>query len=120
MRDLMAVSKALADGSRVRVLMFLRGGELCLCQLIKALGLAPSTVSKHMAVLYQARLVESRKRGRWRYYRLCGTDAPACAREAIRWLKKSLESDKGTLADAKRVKAIRKMDVERLCRRYRA
>ncbi|MDK1032857.1 MAG: ArsR family transcriptional regulator, partial [Planctomycetia bacterium] len=36
----MAVSKALADGSRVRVLMFLRGGELCRCQLIKALGLA--------------------------------------------------------------------------------
>ena len=74
MREFMAAAKALADENRVRVLLFLRGGkELCLCQIVEMLGLAPSTVSKHMAVLYQAGLVESRKEGRWIYYRLPGS-----------------------------------------------
>ena len=78
----MAVAKALADENRVRVLLTLCGRELCVCQIIEMLGLAPSTVSKHMAILKQARLVESRKEGRWMFYRLAGEDAPTEAREA--------------------------------------
>jgi len=50
--------------------MMLSGGELCACQIIEMLGLAPSTVSKHMSILRQAGLVETRKEGRWIYYRL--------------------------------------------------
>jgi ArsR family transcriptional regulator len=49
--------------------MMLCDGELCVCQLIKMLGLAPSTVSKHMSILRQARLVQARKEGKWMYYR---------------------------------------------------
>jgi ArsR family transcriptional regulator, arsenate/arsenite/antimonite-responsive transcriptional repressor len=45
---------------------------LCLSQIIELLGLAPSTVSKHMAILHQAGLAETRKDGRWIYYRLAG------------------------------------------------
>lgn len=70
MRELLAVTKALSDPNRVRALMALQAGELCVCQVIELLGLAPSTVSKHMAVLCQARLVETRKEGRWVFYRL--------------------------------------------------
>ena len=70
MRNLLAVLKALADETRVRALMALRRRELCVCQLVELLGLAPSTVSKHMSILKQARLVESRKEGRWMFYRL--------------------------------------------------
>ena len=51
MRDLMAVIKALADENRVRILMTLGPKELCVCQIVELLGLAPSTVSKHMAIL---------------------------------------------------------------------
>ena len=69
MRDLMAVIKALADENRVRVLLALGAGELCVCQIVELLGLAPSTVSKHLSILKQARLVESRKEGRWMFYR---------------------------------------------------
>ena len=74
MRDFMAISKALADEQRVRVLLALQRGELCVCQVVELLGLATSTVSKHMSILKQARLVESRKEGRWMYYRLAGDD----------------------------------------------
>ena len=81
MRDLMAVLKALADENRVRALMALRPRELCVCQIIELLGLAPSTVSKHMAILKQARLVDSRKQGRWMFYRLAKREAPVEARK---------------------------------------
>jgi hypothetical protein len=40
MREFMAVAKALGDINRVRALLFLRGGKLCLCQVIEMLGLA--------------------------------------------------------------------------------
>ncbi len=76
MTDLVNVARALADESRVRALLALRGGELCLCQIIELLGLAPSTVSKHMDVLFRAGLVERRKEGRWHYFQLAGRPAP--------------------------------------------
>jgi AhpD family alkylhydroperoxidase len=50
--------------------MALWDGELCVCQMIELLGLAPSTVSKHISILRPAELLESRKDGRWIYYRL--------------------------------------------------
>ena len=81
MRDLMAVIKALADENRVRVLLAVQGRELCVCQIVELLGLAPSTVSKHLSILHQARLLESRKDGRWMFYRAAGEDSPVEARE---------------------------------------
>ena len=90
MREFMAVTKALADENRVRALMLLTHGELCLCQIIEMLRLAPSTVSKHMAVLKQASLVQARKRGRRRYYRLAGRGAPPAVRRGISWLQRLL------------------------------
>lgn len=100
MRAFLSVAKALADENRVRVLVFLRTGELCLCQIVEMLGLAPSTVSKHIAVLHQAGLVESCKEGRWMYYRLAGQGAPPWVRDAIRWVHKGLEKDLQVLAHA--------------------
>lgn len=64
------ITKALSDQHRVRALLALRRGELCVCQLIDLFALAPSTVSKHMSILKQAGLVDSRKDSRWVYYRL--------------------------------------------------
>jgi len=119
MKEFMSVAKALADENRVRVLVFLGDGELCVCQIVEMLGLAPSTVSKHMAVLHQAGLVESRKEGRWIYYRLPGMDTPACVREAIRWVHKCLAKDPQATEDAKRLKAVRKADRADLCACYR-
>lgn len=115
----MSVAKALADENRSRILMFLRGGELCVCQLIELLGLAPSTVSKHMAVLYQAGLIESRKEGRWVYYRLADEEAAPCAQSAIEWLHSCLQDDPQILKDAENVKAVRCTDRQDLCVHYK-
>jgi len=119
MKEFMSVAKALADENRVRVLLFLGGGELCVCQVVEMLGLAPSTVSKHMAILQQAGLVESRKEGRWVYYRLAERGASPCVRDAIRWVHKCLEKDPQVLADARRLAKVCRMSKEDLCLCYK-
>lgn len=71
METSLAIVKALADGSRMRVVAALmRHDELCVCQLVEMLRLATATVSRHMSILQHARLVQSRKDGKWVYYRL--------------------------------------------------
>ena len=62
--------KALSDPARVAIVNQLAGAdELCVCQL--RLGLSQPTVSHHLRILREARLVEvARKRGTWIYYRL--------------------------------------------------
>jgi ArsR family transcriptional regulator len=119
MRDFMTIVKALADENRARAILALQGRELCVCQIIELLGLAPSTVSKHMSILYQARLVESRKQGRWIHYRLAGDDAPAEVREAIDWACRSLSRAASIREDAGRLKQLLKLDPEELCRNQR-
>jgi DNA-binding transcriptional ArsR family regulator len=117
MFEFLNITKALAEENRLRILLALDGQELCVCQIIELLELAPSTVSKHMTVLRQARLVNGHKDGRWMYYRLADGDAPAQVKEAIAWVKKSLIKDERICNDAKRLKKILKIDREVLCNR---
>ena len=98
--------KALADENRVRLLLALRKQELCLCQLVELVGLAPSTVSKHMSILRQARLVEGRKDGRWQYYRLAGANASPAVRQAIEWVRELAGRRSAGGCDVKRWKRI--------------
>ena len=118
MHRFLAITKALSDENRVRALMFLRGGEMCVCQIIEMFGLAPSTVSKHMTVLRQAGLVEARKEGRWMYYRLADDAAP-CTQEAIAWAESCLSRDQVVRQDARRLKAVKRTNKRELCRHYR-
>ncbi len=116
MKELLAITRALSDENRLRVLLALRGGELCVCQLVELLQLAPSTVSKHMAVLRQAGLVDLRREGRWVYYRIAGKDAPTPVREAIDWVCNAAAGSERAVKDAKRLGKIRRMNKEKLCR----
>ena len=120
MREFLSITKALSDENRVRALMALSDGELCVCQVIELLGLAPSTVSKHMAVLHQAQLVETRKDGRWIYYRLAEDPDLPCARTALAMTLQCLARDERIRADARRLRSIRRMSREQLCAHYRA
>lgn len=113
----MNITKALADEKRVRALMALRKGELCVCQITELFGLAVSTVSKHLSILYQAGLVESRKEGRWIYYRLPGKAAPVAVRKALEWVEKSLAENARIAEDAQQLKQIQKTDPVELCKR---
>jgi len=106
LQHFVSIAKALADEGRLRVLVALADRELCVCEIIELLGLAPSTVSKHLSILRQAGVVEARKNGRWIYYRLAGKDAPREVKAAVEWVRTSLAADPLVRDDAKRVSRI--------------
>jgi len=60
--------KMLADPTRLRVLMTLKSGELCVADLSAVLGMSQSAISHQLADLKSARLVKSEKRGKHVYY----------------------------------------------------
>jgi DNA-binding transcriptional ArsR family regulator len=114
------VAKAVADPSRVRLLKLLEGGELCVCQLTTVLDLAPATVSKHLAALKAAGLVQQRRDGRWVYYRLAERDFNAHARTFLTLVRAALADDP-TLAEDRRVLAqVGAVPLQVLCDQGRA
>ena len=117
MREFMSITRALADPNRVRVLLALRRGELCVCQITELFGLAFSTVSKHLSILHHAGLIQSRKSERWVYYRLPDQSAPVAVREALAWLKKSLARTQEAAADGRKLNRVLKTDLAVICRR---
>jgi ArsR family transcriptional regulator len=119
MLPFLSIARALGDENRLRALMALRDGELCLCQLIDLLTLAPSTVSKHLNIIHQAGLVQRRKEGRWLFYRLAGRNAPPEVRQALRWVINCLEDDAAVIADQKRLRSVRKKDLKTLSACYK-
>lgn len=64
------IAKALAHPSRLMILEALEDREVCVCDLTDLVGADQSTVSKHLALLKQAGLVEDRKDGVMVYYRI--------------------------------------------------
>jgi ArsR family transcriptional regulator len=64
------VAKALAHASRLMILEALEKREMCVCELTDLVGADQSTVSKHLAVLKQAGLVDDRRQGVMTYYRI--------------------------------------------------
>lgn len=117
MHEFMAVVRALGDENRVRALMALRAGELCVCQIIELLGLAPSTVSKHMSILKQARLVEATKKGRWVYYRLQREEEKSRLAEAALLLAlEAVSNDAVILGDDERLRTVLQTNPHGLCR----
>jgi DNA-binding transcriptional ArsR family regulator len=117
MCEFMAITRALSDPNRVRILLALRRGELCVCQITALFGFAPSTVSKHLSILRHAGLIRSRKSERWVYCRLPDKSAPAAAREALDWVHKSLARTEEADSDTKMLARILKADPAELCRR---
>jgi DNA-binding transcriptional ArsR family regulator len=119
MHEILSITKSLSDETRVRALLSLSDGELCLCQIIEVLGLAPSTVSKHMNVLQQARLVQRRKQGKWHFYRLPDCRAGTAAKRAVAWIVAELRDDPRIAKDARKIRDVRKQDLETLSACYR-
>jgi DNA-binding transcriptional ArsR family regulator len=118
MQLFLKITKALNDRTRLRALLALREGELCLCQLVELLGLAPSTVSKHLNTLCEAGLVDRRKEGRWAYFRLAGRDAPPAAKRAVRWVSDCLDGEAVIVDDEKKLSSVLKRDLDELCGCY--
>ncbi|NQT98239.1 MAG: winged helix-turn-helix transcriptional regulator [Candidatus Marinimicrobia bacterium] len=70
MRTEVKLFKALSDTNRIRILKMLEVRPLCVCEITEILGLAPSTVSKHLSLLRDVELIHDFKDGRWVNYNL--------------------------------------------------
>jgi len=71
------VLKALADPTRLRILALLATGEICVCHVHTALAIPQPTASRHLAYLKKSGLVQDRKVGLWKHYRLRRMTDPA-------------------------------------------
>lgn len=70
MEQELSLFKALSDGTRLRIMVLVSEKELCVCQLMRALSLDQSKVSRHLTVLKNAGLVNDRRKGLWIFYSL--------------------------------------------------
>lgn len=93
MRDLIKVMKALSDPGRVKMLKLLQRRTLCVCELQAALGLSQPNISKHLRVLQEAGLVDSKKDGLWVNYSTAQGSHNPYAAETLERLKGWLEED---------------------------
>lgn len=68
--DKVKVFKALSDQNRLNIIELLQTGEKCGCTLLEKLNIVQSTLSHHMKLLVDSKIVKSRKDGKWTYYAL--------------------------------------------------
>ena len=93
MREFIKVMKALSDPSRVKMVKLLQHRTLCVCEIQAALGLAQSTVSKHLKILEDAGLITYTKEGLWVNYQLASGAQNRYAASLLGNLRHWLEDD---------------------------
>jgi ArsR family transcriptional regulator len=109
--------KALADRNRLRITMALQqNDELCACQITEFLQVSGATVSRHLGVLQRAGILQSRKDGKWIYYRLCTEQIP---HHLLGWLIPELKSSPDIQADQRALSHILSCTPEEICRKQR-
>ena len=64
------IFKAFCDPNRLKILDILKSGEHCACKLLEILDVSQSTVSHHMIILTDSKIVNVRKDGKWSHYSL--------------------------------------------------
>ena len=64
------IFKAFCDPNRLKILDILKSGEHCACKLLDILEVSQSTLSHHMKILADGKIVNVRKDGKWSHYSL--------------------------------------------------
>jgi ArsR family transcriptional regulator len=85
--------KILADPTRLRLLNLLASGEICVCELTDTLRVVQPKVSRHLAQLRRAGLVETRRDGKWVHYQWA-RHPHALVRDALGGLREWMRTDR--------------------------
>ena len=93
--------KALADPTRLRILHALQGGERCVSDLLAELPCSQANVSKHLALLRTAGIVEFRRQGVQIYYRIADPAVFAICGVVCGALQRSLDEKRDGLKAGK-------------------
>ena len=103
MRYMCDTFKLASDSSRVRILLLLAKKELCVCQLMGALGMPQPLVSRNLSLLYKQGFLDDRKDGKMVFYKLRkGLPKPlSCLMRVLRTCLKDNETVKQDLKSLK-------------------
>jgi ArsR family transcriptional regulator len=111
MKDFVRVMKALSDPNRVAIVKMLESKVMCVCEIVAAIELAQPTVSKHLKVLEDAGLVDSRKEGVWVNYHLSDGGRSPYVAAILGNLRHWLEDDPRIAKLLEKLPSIRREDV---------
>jgi ArsR family transcriptional regulator, arsenate/arsenite/antimonite-responsive transcriptional repressor len=100
--DLVTLFAALADPTRLRLLNLMDGREVCVCYFVEILKQGQPKISRHLAYLRKAGIVEARRDGKWMHYRIERPD-DARAVSILDATLQSLKGDKDMQADLARL-----------------
>jgi ArsR family transcriptional regulator len=97
--------QALGDATRLRLLNLMGGEELCVCTLVEILDQPQPKISRHLAYLRRAGVVEGRREGKWMHYRItppADTGAAKLLRKTLKWLADDpiMQSDRTRMTKA--------------------
>jgi ArsR family transcriptional regulator len=93
---------ALADPTRLRLLNLMAGREVCVCYFVQILRQGQPKISRHLAYLRKAGLVEARREGKWMHYRI-SPPADVVTGSILDAVLASLASDKRMQSDLARL-----------------
>jgi ArsR family transcriptional regulator len=97
--------KALADHTRLRLINLIGDDEVCVCFFVEVLKINQPKISRHLAYLRRAGVVESRRDGKWIHYRL--VEPPdAHAANIFREVRAGLANDPAMKSDRSRLETI--------------
>jgi len=97
--------QALGDNTRLRLLNLMGDQEICVCYLVEILGEGQPKISRHLAYLRRAGIVEARRDGKWMHYRIVmppNIGATQVLRQTLDWLKEErpMQADRARLSKA--------------------
>ena len=99
LRNLVKVFKALSDETRMRLLKLLQHRELCVCEIMQALDMTQSRVSRNLGILKDAGLVKDRRDGLWVHYSLNEDSFNKYAGPVMKLVKDWINDDSVVLND---------------------
>jgi ArsR family transcriptional regulator len=92
--DMELFFRALADRTRLRLINLMGDNEICVCFFVEVLGTNQPKISRHLAYLRKAGIVDARREGKWIHYRVSEPSDPNAAhvlREVRTWLVEDSE-----------------------------
>src|SRR5689334_3562013 len=81
--------KTLADRTRLRLLNLMGNGEVCVCFFVEILKINQPKISRHLAYMRRAGIVDTRRDGSWMHYRILqpsDADAARVLEDVLAWL----------------------------------
>ena len=103
--DMERFFQALGDRTRLRLLNLMGDQEICVCYFVEILGQGQPKISRHLAYLRRAGIVQARREGKWMHYRIVmplNASAAQVLRQTLAWLRedRAMQADRARLSKA--------------------